>query len=1160
VVRSQHYTTMKISILLILGLLSLTTFAQDTTFVQTFTYDSISTRRATFEFPAELEGKRFEKVLMYYNIKCDPLTPWDSYNCGEWDYLAYSHIFDHTGQLDSNKVETERYMVNGASPATIPYVETAYYDYHQRYEKFITYSAETDTDYPIGAGGLSSEAPFGTANRTQRSQLLWTNEEITGAGMGAGEIAKLRFDVASLGEEMGQLTIRMKHVDMAELNGFEEEGWTLVYERNTTFSGTGMNTIDLTWPFDYDGSSDIIMDITFENSEAGATDNVLTATATGSNSVITTNEKLGYLNINPGEWAQVELSQYDFGDEITISFWANGNSDDLPVNTSLLEGGDSLNNRIVNLHFPWSNSRHYWDAGTGNGYDRIDNAATAGEIGGEWHHWAFTKNATTGVMNIYKDGVLWLTGTDKNLAVGEVNKFILGANRTLGNSWSGKLDELRIWDVELGEATIAEWMNKKVDGTHPNYADMVTYYDFDQSPSITDKSGNDLDAMMNTPSMVQFYDGSQAGYELMENRPNITFVQGTYTSEIDSVMVMDSTLVNPIDILEYEVTGRKFTIVDITHQMPESYSYLYDHTGEKIDSTYHEADVTLNNETIFYHEEPFEVINRYEIGRFITPYGIGFDLGPNGFTYVYDVTDYQSLLNGDVDFQAHNTQELIDIKFAFIEGIPPRDVIGIERLWNGRGSFSYKNLDDDVSLTATEVDLDADGAMYKVRTRITGHGHHGSNNCCEWGFGEGRDHELLVDGVLRETWEIWQESECGDNPNIGQGGTWPYSREGWCPGDIVEEHEFDITPFVTPGTTSTIDYDIEDVPADDPDQGNGNYVIAMHLVTYGEANHNLDAAVTGVLNPNDWKYYSKWNPTCQNPRILIQNTGATTLTSCKIDVWIGGFDNVITIDWTGELAFLEEEMVEIPITPEWWADFEGKNTFNAQVREPNGGIDEYSNNNIYRVTFEPAPVINEPFYIWFKTNNKASENEIYLRNDAGEIIYSRTSLENEFEYKDTMNLDPGCYTLEITDSDNDGLSFWYSAAYEGETAGYLRLREVGGGIIEMFDPDFGNYSQYTFSVGYAVGIDEDKLDYNLNVYPNPNNGQFQVTLDNFHGEDIQIAVYSELGQQVYSNAITNMNVDGYMQTSIDLTGLAEGVYYLQIISDGKTATKQVVIQ
>ena len=77
------------NVLLALSLLSIIgSSAQDTTWVQTFTYDSISTRRAMFDFPTELDGKRFEKVLMYYNIKCDPLTPWDSYNCGEWDYLA----------------------------------------------------------------------------------------------------------------------------------------------------------------------------------------------------------------------------------------------------------------------------------------------------------------------------------------------------------------------------------------------------------------------------------------------------------------------------------------------------------------------------------------------------------------------------------------------------------------------------------------------------------------------------------------------------------------------------------------------------------------------------------------------------------------------------------------------------------------------------------------------------------------------------------------------------------------------------------------------------------------------------------------------------------------------------------------------------------------
>ncbi|MEN9441625.1 MAG: hypothetical protein RLZ33_1702, partial [Bacteroidota bacterium] len=64
--------------------------AQDTTWVQTFTFDSITTRRADFPFPQELNNKRFEKVLMYYKLKCSPLTTWDQYNCGEWDYLTYT--------------------------------------------------------------------------------------------------------------------------------------------------------------------------------------------------------------------------------------------------------------------------------------------------------------------------------------------------------------------------------------------------------------------------------------------------------------------------------------------------------------------------------------------------------------------------------------------------------------------------------------------------------------------------------------------------------------------------------------------------------------------------------------------------------------------------------------------------------------------------------------------------------------------------------------------------------------------------------------------------------------------------------------------------------------------------------------------------------------
>lgn len=1132
--------------------------AQDTVVVQTFTYDSISTRRAIFSFPQELESMQFEKVLMYYNIKCDPLTPWDSYNCGEWDYLAHSKIYDHTGVYDSVLVESPRYKVNDENVSTVEYVNQGYYHYYESYEHFTTYTG-ADNNFNVGSGTNDLAHPFGTSNNTQRTQILYPLNELITAGLLAGDIYKLRFDVSNLGNVgMGHLTIKMKTTSAIEVTAFDETGWTTVYDRNTSFGSAGVNTIDLTSPFQYDGLSGILIDISWENFTAG-TDYTCVGSNTTVNTVAFTNEKLGYLNIPQGEWAELALSDYDFQDEITISFWAYGDPGALPSNTSVLEARDSVNNRILNIHFPWSNSEHYWDAGEGSGYDRINAPGSGGEISGEWHHWAFTKNTTTGEMKIYKDGSVWLSGTNKNREVGIINKFRIGSSVAGGYLWAGKIDEFRVWDVELGQTEIAGWMNQKLNATHPNYADLILYYDFDGEQAIVDKSGSDYDAMMTNPGMINFYEESQTGINLTDQRPNITFVQGTYTSQLDSVLIVDSVLVDPIDVLEYQVSGRKFTVADIQHVYPAGYSYIYDYLGNATDSVYHGPDVSITNDTIFYYEEPFEIIDPFEIGRYITPYGIGFDLGPNGFTYIYDVTDYHSLLMGEVDFSAHNTQELIDVKFLFIEGTPPRDVISVEKLWDGHASHTYADLDNDVKLSAVNVDLNPSGAMYKVRTRITGHGHYGSNNCCEWGFGQGRDHELLIDGVSRFTWDIWQETECGDNPNISQGGTWPYAREGWCPGDIVEEHSFDITPFVSPGTTVSIDYDIEDVPTSDPDQGNGNYNMAMHLVTYGAPNFQTDAAIIGVLNPNDWEYYSKWNPTCQNPRVILKNTGAQTLTSCFIHVWIGGFDNVIAFEWTGNLEFLEEEIVEIPVTSEWWGDWQGMTTFSAYVHEPNGTQDEYANNDLYTVDFEPAPSVNEPFYIWFKTNNKASENELYLKNDQGDVIFSRTNLTNSTEYKDTFDLEPGCYTLELFDSDHDGLGFWYSNQVEGETTGYLRLRYVGGSMFHNADVDFGRYTSYTFSVGYAVGIDEKKDDFNLSIYPNPSSGLVNLTLDNFNGESVKIEIYNELGQLVYLEDIGNSAASGFYQHAMDLSYLERGFYIVRIASEDRTVTRRLVL-
>lgn len=119
----------------------------------------------------------------------------------------------------------------------------------------------------------------------------------------------------------------------------------------------------------------------------------------------------------------------------------------------------------------------------------------------------------------------------------------------------------------------------------------------------------------------------------------------------------------------------------------------------------------LVNEQITYYNPPYELVKDVEIARYITPYGIQFDLGPNGFSWIYDVTDYQDYLRNTVDLAAHNTQELLDLKFAFIEGIPPRDLHKREPIWSDFRSYGFANM-------ANDVDLQAKKFTFRIHLRI----------------------------------------------------------------------------------------------------------------------------------------------------------------------------------------------------------------------------------------------------------------------------------------------------------------------------------------------------------------------------------------------------------------------------------------------------------
>jgi len=1139
---------------------SFISLAQDTTWVQTFTFDSITTRRAVFDFPQELNDKRFEKVLMYYKLKCSPLTTWDQYNCGEWDYLTYTRVFDHTGNYDSVQVDANRFLANLSAPSSIVFspVPYSFSDTYTRNERNRSGSSAL-TQVLNSTTGVTS-FPFDLNNNGGRYQMLLTAAELSAAGIIPGDIQSLSLYLNSINVngELKYPVISLKSTTDNILTSFHNAGFTQVYDASHWTGGShgeltvGQNELLFFQPYNWNGTDNIIIEFYFENTMETLNNLLFDGETVATNTQAFYNSLNGQIEFDGTNHSLLELSDFDLGSEMTITFWAKGNGS-AGTNTSILEAYDTLNNRVINIHMPWSDNNMYFDAGEGPGYDRINKAMTVAEIDNNWNHWAFVKKQSTGEMLVYKNGVLWHSGTNKNLPIGYIHRFVLGSNMNQAFMWKGKVDEFQLYDIALTQSTIQSYMTQKPDVTHPNWSDLLVYYDFDNKTWAEDMSQNNYHLMPSEQGMIRFNEYPNAGVQLTNTRPLIGIGQGAVSGSLVTTEHSEQKLEEPTVIFELQPVNRHFDIVDATVGAISGDETVYDNAGNVLTQLPFSGITTLTNEQITYYQQPYELVNDVEIARYITPYGIQFDLGPNGFAWIYDVTDYQHYLKNSVDLAAHNTQELLDLRFAFIEGVPPRDIHKREPIWADFRSYQFSSMADNSVLPEVNLQLSDTSEMFKIKTRFSGHGQVGNGACCEW---VPNNHQIKVDGVSRFNWNIWQTTECGDNPNISQGGTWPYAREGWCPGDQVRENEFELTPFVNPGEDVALDYAINPVPTNDPGQAGGNYIVAMDLISYGAPNFQNDAAVVDVLNPNNWEYYSKWNPTCSNPRVIIQNTGEQPLTSCKITCWISYGDN-IQFEWTGNLGFLEKEIVEIPVDQlDWWRDYSGNQTFTAYVHGVNGieGNDEYLNNSVKTTKFEAPEFVTGPFYLWFTSNNKASENSYRLEDAAGTVLFERNGMSNNTNYKDTFDLAPGCYSVILEDTDHDGIAFWASNQFEGETSGQMKVRLVGGSYIEVFNGDFGHFARWDFSVGFALGQDELELSHEIAVFPNPTTGQTTIEVSGNVLGKADLVIYDLMGRPLHSESmIATMN---FAEAHPDLSVLRSGRYIVKIVTNDQVYTKE----
>lgn len=118
-------------------------------------------------------------------------------------------------------------------------------------------------------------------------------------------------------------------------------------------------------------------------------------------------------------------------------------------NSSVIAGGIG-GNQDLNIHLPWGDGNIYWDVG--RPFNRVYKAAGSDYIG--WHHWVFTKNPSTGIMNIYRDGVLWAQNTGQTSPIISLSGGVASIGRYSNGSTNnfyhnGIVPVLKIYDVEL---------------------------------------------------------------------------------------------------------------------------------------------------------------------------------------------------------------------------------------------------------------------------------------------------------------------------------------------------------------------------------------------------------------------------------------------------------------------------------------------------------------------------------------------------------------------------------------------------------------------------------------------------------------------------------------------------------------------------------------
>ena len=82
---------------------------------------------------------------------------------------------------------------------------------------------------------------------------------------------------------------------------------------------------------------------------------------------------------------------------------------------------------------------------------------------------------------------------------------------------------------------------------------------------------------------------------------------------------------------------------------------------------------------------------------------------------------------------------------------------------------------------------------------------------------------------------------------------------------------------------------------------------------------------------------------------------------------------------------------------------------------------------------------------------------------------------------------------------------------------------------------------------------------NINVIPNPSNGQFQIDISGLENKSYDLSIYNTIGSKVYGKIIESTG-QSTQTVNIDFSTYSKGIYFVKLQSEGKIKVKKIIVQ